>query len=269
MQNRKDLYQAHQLMTRRASLALICGEPDSPNQPLRRMNTAAVCGIMAGVIAAAVFGVLGLLVPGPVTGLTQPGTLVVDEDTATPYVPCEGSKLCPALNYASALLALDSTSVSKVDVHQGSLSRYAIGPAIGIAGLPQDLPTPADLVRGPWSVCAANGQSTLVGGQTAGGTTLSLSQAVLATTAQGGDWVLWNGERLPIAARAMQFLFGAEPVTVSGGLAGRAARGPAFAAPPIRDEGAAVTGPDGRPRGWARCSPRCPRGTSCSRRTGS
>lgn len=245
MQNRKDLYQAHQLMTRRASLALICGEPDSPNQPLRRMNTAAVCGIMAGVIAAAVFGVLGLLVPGPVTGLTQPGTLVVDEDTATPYVPCEGSKLCPALNYASALLALDSTSVSKVDVHQGSLSRYSIGPAIGIAGLPQDLPTPANLVRGPWSVCAANGRSTLVGGQTAGGTKLSQSQAVLATTAQGGDWVLWNGERLPIAAQAMQFLFGAEPVTVPAGWLDALPEGPPFAAPPIRDEGAAVTGPDG------------------------
>ena len=172
------------------------------------MNTAAVCGIMAGVIAAAVFGVLGLLVPGPMTGLTKPGTLVVDEDTATPYVPCEGGKLCPALNFASAMLALDSTSVSKVDVHQEALSRYTIGPAIGIAGLPQDLPTPADLVRGPWSVCSRTGVDPRRG-PAAGGTALSLSQAVLATTAQGGDWVLWNGERLPIAAQAMQYLFGA------------------------------------------------------------
>ena len=32
MQNRKDLFQAHGLMTQRASLALICGEPDSPNR---------------------------------------------------------------------------------------------------------------------------------------------------------------------------------------------------------------------------------------------
>jgi type VII secretion protein EccB len=247
VQNRKDLYQAHQLMTQRASLALICGEPDSPNQPLRRMNTAAICGIMAGVIAAAVFGVLGLLVPGPVSGLTHPGTLVVDEDTATPYVPCEGTRLCPALNYASALLALDSTSVSKVDVHQGSLSRYSIGPAIGIAGLPQDLPTSADLVRGPWSVCAANGTSTLVGGQAAGGTTLGLSRAVLATTAQGGDWVLWNGERLPIAGQVMQDLFGSGPVTVPSGWLDALPEGPRFAAPAISDEGAAITGPGGQP----------------------
>ena len=33
MQNRKDLLQAHRLMTQRSALALICGEPDSPNQP--------------------------------------------------------------------------------------------------------------------------------------------------------------------------------------------------------------------------------------------
>ena len=73
-------------MTRRASLALICGEPDSPNQPLRRMNMAAICGIMAGVIVAAVFGVLGLLARGTVTGLTRPETLVVERghgDTRT------------------------------------------------------------------------------------------------------------------------------------------------------------------------------------------
>ena len=65
MQNRKDLLQAHRLMTRRASLALICGEPDSPNQPLRRLNIAAISSALAGVIVAGVFGVLGLLAPWP------------------------------------------------------------------------------------------------------------------------------------------------------------------------------------------------------------
>ena len=28
------------------------------------------------------------------------------------------------------------------------------------------------------------------------------------TTAEGGDWVLWNGERLPIQQRVMQMLLG-------------------------------------------------------------
>jgi type VII secretion protein EccB len=248
MQNHKDLLQAHRLMTQRASLALVCGEPDSPNQPLRRMNTAAISSILVGVIVAGIFGVLGLLAPGTVSGLTQPDTLVVDQDTATPYVPCDGGKLCPALNYASALLALNSSSVSKVDVHQGSLARYSIGPVIGIAGLPQDLPAPADLVTGPWSVCTANGVSTLVGGRSVGGTTMGTGDAVLATTARGGDWVLWNGERLRIDHRLMLSLFPEPvPVAVPAGWLDALPEGPDFAAPPIGGQGGTVTGPSGAP----------------------
>jgi len=244
MPDRKHLLQAHQLMTRRASLALLCGEPDSPNQPLRRMNTATVTSIMAGVIVAAVFGVLGLLAPAPVTGLTKPGTLVVDQDTATPYVPCDGGKLCPALNYASALLALDTSPVAAVVVHQDSLARYPIGPTIGIAGLPQDLPTAGDLVQGPWSVCTANGQTTLVGGESTGGTALGRAQAVLATT-RGGDWVLWNGERLAVTQQVMRVLFGGEvqPATVPAGWLDALPRGPDFAAPAIVGDGNPMTGP--------------------------
>ena len=41
MQSRRDLFQAHRLMTQRASLALLRGEPDVPDQPLRRLNVAA------------------------------------------------------------------------------------------------------------------------------------------------------------------------------------------------------------------------------------
>src|ERR1700722_12810649 len=231
MQDRKILLQAHQLMTRRASLALLCGAPDSPNQPLRRMNSATITGIMVGVIAAAAFGVLGLLAPAPASGLAKAGTLVLDQDTATPYVPCEGGKLCPVLNYASARLALDTSPISTVTVHQNSLSGYQIGPTIGIAGLPQDLPTPGDLVRGPWSVCAASGQTTLVGGLSTGGAALTQAQAVLAT-AQGRDWVLWNGERLSGAPPGVQ-----DPLP----------QGPDFAAPAIAGRGRTVPGLNGQP----------------------
>jgi len=248
MPDNKDLLQAHQLMTRRASVALLCGEPDSPHQPLRRMNTATITSIMAGVILAAAFAVLGLLAPAPATGLTKAGTLVVDQDTATAYVPCDNGKLCPALNYASALLALDTSQVSTVTVRQASLERYSIGPTIGIAGLPQDLPTAADLVRGPWSVCTASGQTTLVAGASTGGTALGQAQAVLATTAQGGHWVLWNGERLAVAQQVMQDLFpGGQPVTVPAGWLDALPQGPDFAAPAVTGYGNPVTGPGGAP----------------------
>jgi type VII secretion protein EccB len=246
MQDRKILLQAHQLMTRRASLALLCGEPDSPNQPLRRMNTATVTSIMVGVIAAAVFGVLGLLAPAPASGLTKAGTLVLDQDTATSYVPCGDNELCPTLNYASALLALDSSSVDKVVVHQNSLAGYHIGPTIGIAGLPQDLPTAADLVQGPWSVCTTAGLTALVGGESTEGAALGQAQAVLVE-ADNADWVLWNGERLSVAPQVMQDLFPDEqPAAVPAGWLDALPQGPDFAAPAIPGSGDAVTGPDGQ-----------------------
>jgi type VII secretion protein EccB len=246
MQDRKILLQAHQLMTRRASLALLCGEPDSPNQPLRRMNTATVTSIMIGVIAAAVFGVLGLLAPTPASGLTKAGTLVLDQDTATSYVPCGDNQLCPTLNYASALLALDTASVATVTVHQNSLAGYHIGPTIGIAGLPQDLPTAANLVQGPWSVCTANGLTALVGGGSTGGAAVGQAQAVLVE-ADNADWVLWNGERLAIVPQVMEILFANEqPAAVPVGWLDALPQGPDFAAPKIPGSGDKVTGADGQ-----------------------
>jgi type VII secretion protein EccB len=247
MQDRKILLQAHQLMMRRASLALLCGEPDSPNQPLRRMNVATVASIMAGVIVAAVFGMLGLLVPAPPTGLAKAGTLVLDQDTGTAYVPCDHGALCPTLNYASALLALDSTAVATVVVHQGALARYQIGATIGIAGLPQDLPSAGDLVQGPWSVCTVSGVTILVGGTSTGGLPVDQATAVLAR-ARGGDWVLWNGERLAIASNVMQDLFpGDQPAAVPASWLDALARGPDFAPPAIGGSGTTVTAADGQP----------------------
>jgi type VII secretion protein EccB len=248
VQNRKDLLQAHRLMTQRSALALICGEPDSPNQPLRRVNLGTISSLLVGVIAAGVFGVLGLISPGSVTGLTRPGTLVIDSGSATAYVPCDGGKLCPALNYASALLALDSASPDRVDVSPASLSRYSIGPTIGVAGLPQDLPAPGDLVPGPWSVCAASGVTTLVGGHSVGGTALGPASAELAATSQGGDWVLWNGARLFIQPQVAQTLFPAMQLqTVPLAWLNALPQGPDFAAPQIDGQGTPVTGPGGVP----------------------
>jgi type VII secretion protein EccB len=257
-------------MTQRAALALIAGDPDSPDQPLRRRATLTVCGVLAGVIAAAAFGVLGLLSPGTVTGLTSPGTLVVDKDTATPYVPCQGQELCPSLNYASALLALDTPNVNRVDVTQATLSHYRIGPTIGIAGLPQDLPTSGDLVKGPWSVCAADGVSTLVGGVSAGGSPLGAGSASLVTTTAGTgtagtgtagtgttgtgttgrDWVLWHGERLAIAPSMMFSLFGGAvtPASVPAAWLNAIPQGPDFAAPAIPGQGRPANGPTGASR---------------------
>jgi type VII secretion protein EccB len=242
----KDLLQAHRLMTQRSALALITGEPDSPHQPLRRLNTGLVSSLLVGATAAAVFAVLGLIAPASASNLTKPGTLVIDSNSGTAYVPCDHGKLCPALNFASALLALDSDQVRRVQATPAGLSRYSLGPTIGVPGLPQDLPAPANLVTGPWAVCAASGGTTLVGGHAVGGTVLGPASAALVTTGQGDVWVLWNGQRLAIEPRIAQTLFPAMRVqTVPLAWLNALPQGPDFAAPRIDGQGSTVTGPGG------------------------
>jgi type VII secretion protein EccB len=245
MHDRRDLLQAHRLMTHRMSQALLCGEPDSRNRPLRRMYTASASAVLVGVIAASVFGVLGWLLPGRVTGLNQPGTLVVDTDTATVYIPCAGGELCPAMNFASALLALDSPGgIRRVAVHQAALAGYAIGPPVGIPGLPPFLPAASALVRGPWSVCATGGATVLVGGVSTRGHPLGPSDATLVS-AGGGEWLLWDSTRLAIQPAVAQTLFAADPVSIPLAWLDSLPRGPDFAAPALPGAGQIVIGPFG------------------------
>ena len=206
LQTRKDLLQAHRLMTKRAALALLQAEPDPPDQPLRRLNVAAFSSVLVAVIVAAVFGIWGLVAPGNAGGLTAPDTLLIDQATGTPFVPCQHGKLCPVVNYASARLALNTAAPNQREVSQASLARYPRGPEIGIEGLPVP-PAASMLVGQPWSVCvqtetssatlASRTVTTLVGGQRVGGQPMSAGDA-LVVAAGGEDWLVWNGERMLI-----------------------------------------------------------------------
>ncbi len=252
MQSRRDLFQAHRLMTQRAALALLRGEPDIPDQPLRRLNIAAFSGVLVAVIVAALFGIWGLLGHGGAPLHQQPGTLVIDRQTGTSYVFCQGGELCPVLNYASARLALQSSSVDQQTVSQASLAKFARGPLIGIPGLPQPLPDSGLLFRQPWSVCTqtAIGLSgpktitTLVGGTGTGGR--SLGAGALLTQALGQDWVIWDGQRMPIQPGLLQTLFASrQPVAVPPVWLDAMPEGPAFAPPAIAGQGGTVAGPLG------------------------
>jgi type VII secretion protein EccB len=256
MQSRRDLFQAHRLMTQRASLALLRGEPDIPDQPLRRLNVAAFSGLLVAVIITALFGVWGLLSRGGSTLQNQPGTLVIDKETGTPFVFCEqGKDLCPAVNYASARLALQSTTLNQQTVSQAAIAHFARGPLIGIPGLPQPLPDSGLLIRQPWSVCTQTAvgvagtqtTTTLAGGIQTGGQ--PLAGGALLTQALGQDWVIWNAQRMPIQPAMLAALSTSQqPIAVPSVWLNALPQGPAFAPPVIADEGATVTGPAGPAR---------------------
>jgi type VII secretion protein EccB len=261
MQSRKDLLHAHRLMTQRAALALLRGEPDVPDQPLRRLNVGTFAGILVGVIVAGIFGIWGLLFHGAPSLQPQAGTLIRDKQTGANYVWCEHMKaICPVANYASALLELQASSVTVQTVNQSSLAAEPQGPLIGIQGLPPDLPTSGQLIRQPWSVCtqthfgvagATNGVKTTTvaavgvqpGGQSIGSTGL-----LLVNSGPDQDWVIGNGRRMPIQPGTMADLFSsAQPVSVPSTWLNAVPQGALFAAPNIADTGAPVTGPTGAP----------------------
>jgi type VII secretion protein EccB len=259
MQTRRDLLQAHRLMTQRAALALLQAEPDPPDRPLRRLNVGLICSVLVAVIVAAAFGVWGILAPGHAQGLTSPGTLIIDSQTGTSYIWCQHRKLCPVVNYASARLALGTSSPDQRTVSQASLAQYPRGPLIGIPGLPEPLPAPGMLAGQPWSVCVKTVSdqatlqrqttTTLVGGRPVGGRPIAAASALLVTSA-GRDWVLWDGQRLMIPRAMQQNVLTA--LAAAGSPAGVPAtwlnafpQGPDFAPPRIAGFGRRVPGPGG------------------------
>ncbi len=254
-QSRRDLFQAHRLMTQRAALALLRGEPDVPDQPLRRLNVALFSGVLVAVIVTVLFFIWGLIGHGGSPLRNQRGTLVIDKQTGTPFVFCEHHELCPVVNYASARLALNSTSLNQQTVSQSTLAKFARGPLIGIPGLPQPLPDSGLLIRQPWSVCTVQ-QTTLVAGTHAvtslvGGIPVygrSLANGALVVRALGQDWVIWNGRRMTIQQSSLPALRATQSVVpVPSVWLNALPQGSAFAPPTIPQQGETVTGPTGAP----------------------
>src|SRR3954470_21684468 len=101
MQTRRDLYQPHKLMMQRVGLALLQGEPDVAESPMRRLSVAAFSGAMVAVLLAAVCGVMGFISPGGARGLDQGGAVIIERETGTKYVyDTNGKRMLPVLNYA-------------------------------------------------------------------------------------------------------------------------------------------------------------------------
>jgi type VII secretion protein EccB len=251
VQTRKDLLQAHRLMTQRAALALVLGEPDDPELPLRRLNVAAFCGVMVALLVMAVFGIYGLMNPGGATGLRQPGMLIVEKETGARYVWCQ-NQLCPVDNYISARLLAGTDGNHRRAVSRNSLTGFERGPLIGIPNLPNILPDASQLVKTPWSVCvrtvdsADSGRTslvTLVVGHDVGGQRIGTDQAVVVK-ADGQAWLIWNNHRLRVPADTVGSLT-PDAATVAGKWLNALPEGPAYQAPDIPGRGATVTGPRG------------------------
>ncbi|HEX5497023.1 MAG TPA: type VII secretion protein EccB [Mycobacteriales bacterium] len=247
MQTRRDQLQAYRFVTRRVMAALLHGEPDTPESPMRKLAVATFSGLMVAVLAVAAFGVWGLLRPGGAQSLEDPGTLIVEKDTGARYVFNQNDhKLYPVLNYTSARLILGSATITERQVSHDALTRYRRGATLGIPGAPDSLPAPSALIRRPWSVCSRVELSpsnnprpivTLLAGRDPGGARFGGDQAMVVQTPSRQFWVVWHNERMRADATAIGvFNIQREPQVGAAWLDALPA-GPDFAPPRLTDLG--------------------------------
>jgi type VII secretion protein EccB len=154
MQTRREQVRAYRFVTRRIVSALLSGEPETNDLPMRRLGGALIASVMVGAIVLAGVGAYGLLNPGG--GLLDGKALVIERETGARYVYLN-NVLYPVLNYASARLALGDAAPAVRTMSRRSLRDLKRGRPIGIPGAPDSVPGADELLSLPWSVCSAPG----------------------------------------------------------------------------------------------------------------
>jgi type VII secretion protein EccB len=259
VQSRRDQLQAYRFINRRALAALVSGEPDVIDPPMRRLTVTTISGIMIAILIAVVFALLGVIKPTQGDKWRETGSIIVERETGARYV-LRQDVLYPVLNYASAVLAVLPSSPHVIYVDRKEIKGPRRGPALGIDGLPDSLPPKKNLVTSPWTVCSRlrAGQNeqldahvSLLIGSDAGSALIPDERAVLVRpVTDQSPYLLWHGQRLAIASSSIATSLGlqnAASVDVGTSFLDAVTPGPALRAPSIPDAGAvASTTVDGR-----------------------
>src|SRR6267154_6482671 len=105
MRSRREQVQAYRFLIRRIGSALLVGEPETAELPMRRYGVAVFGSVVLAVVLFAGFGIYGLLHPGGQRPVEN--AIIVERETGAKYVYLQGF-LHPILNWTSALLILDT-----------------------------------------------------------------------------------------------------------------------------------------------------------------
>ena len=154
MRTKREQVAAHRFIVRRIVSAMVSGEPETLDLPMRRMATTAVVSVAIAALVFAGFWVVGLVWPGGAQSWQQNGAVIVEAETGTRYVYWEGT-LHPVRNYASALLIISSGDRTVHEVHQSSLAGTPRGALLGIPDAPDALPAADSFTASPWQTCSA------------------------------------------------------------------------------------------------------------------
>jgi len=218
MASRSEEIRAHRFATRRLLGAIVGGRAgaDTP----RRTGVGVGLGFLAAVVSLGVAAVVAVVAPAA-GQWRRSDAVIVERETGARYV-YRDSTLYPVLNYASARLVLGSPTPPVVLASRHDLAGTARGAPLGIAGAPDSLPAPSDLLTGGWSVCSSGAPvsgSVVLGAPVAGE---GLGEGALLVRAGGTDYLVWHGHRARVD----------RPAVVLAGL-GWAARVPQPVAPAL------------------------------------
>jgi type VII secretion protein EccB len=224
VQTRRDQLHAYRFQNRRALAALVTGEPNVLEPPMRRLTVITVSGIMIAILVACGFGLVGIFKPATGDKWREAGAIIVERETGARYVLIDDT-LHPVLNYASAVLAVGPDQHPHVVlVDRGDLKSARRGATIGIDGIPDSLPSAGNLITHPWTVCSRqqaggnqqlSAQVSVLVGSDAGARPVPTGSGVLVRAVDGGTtYLLLNGRRLEVASTAVATSLGL-PVSAS------------------------------------------------------
>lgn len=250
MQTRRDQLQAYRFQNRRALAALVTGRPNPAEPPMRRLTVTTISGIMIAILLGVGFALFGFFAPTSGTAWRDPGAIIVENDTGASYVLLQ-DVLHPVLNYPSAVLAMEqAASPHVVHVDRSELNGVRRGPTIGIDGLPESLPGPADLLGAPWSVCSQvhpvpggrlTVRVTLLAGRDGSARTVPGASGVLVRTPSSSTrYLLVDGQRLALASSRVATALGLEnapTLTVGTAFLDAVPAGPALRTPDVAGAG--------------------------------
>ncbi|MGW9192447.1 type VII secretion protein EccB [Micromonospora chersina] len=249
MRTRRDQVQAYRFVTRRIVSALLSGDPETNDLPMRRLGMAVFGSVIAAAVVLGGAGAYGQFTSN--SAPLEPNTLVIERETGATYVFGDDKVLHPTLNYASARLILNDAGAPVRTMSQASIKDRPRGRAVGIVGAPDDLPDRKSLVGLPWSVCDVPDpndpqRSTtrlVIDRPLPGGTPLT-DRAVLVKV-NDARYLLTGGSRLQVVGDEQALvalkMAGAATLTVGQQLLNAVPVGPALRKPTIDGDG----GPSG------------------------
>ncbi|MFD6260753.1 type VII secretion protein EccB [Micromonospora chalcea] len=249
MRTRRDQVQAYRFVTRRIVSALLSGDPETNDLPMRRLGMAVFGSVIAAAVVLGGVGAYGQLTSN--SAPLEPNTLVIERETGATYYFGEDRVLRPTLNYASARLIVNDAAAKPRTMSQASIKDRPRGRLVGIVGAPDDLPDRKSLVGLPWSVCdvpdpndTQRSTTHLVIDRTLPGGTALTDRAVVVRTGEA-RYLLTGGSRLRVAgddqALVALKMAGVTNLTVGQQLLNAVPVGPVLRKPTIDGDG----GPSG------------------------